>query len=43
LRSARAPLAAALVLALACGSASANPSLTTDINGMSQWLSDQMA
>jgi len=43
LRTARAPLAAALVLALACASASANPSLTSDINGMSQWLSDQMA
>ena len=39
----RAPFAAALVLALACNSASANPSLTQDINGMSQWLSDQMA
>lgn len=43
MRKARAPFAAALVLALACGSASANPSLTTDINGMSQWLSDQFA
>jgi hypothetical protein len=43
LRKARAPLAAALVLALAVGTARANPSLTTDVTGMSQWLSDQMA
>jgi hypothetical protein len=43
LSKARAPLAAALVLALAGAPASANPSLTTDVTGMSQWLSDQMA
>ena len=43
MNKARAPLAAALVLALAGVPARANPSLTTDINGMSQWLSDQFA
>ena len=40
---ARAPLAAALVLALAGTSARANPVLATDITGMSQWLSEQFA
>ena len=39
----RAPLAAAFVLALTAVPAGANPSLTSDITGMSQWLSDQMA
>ena len=43
MRKARAPLAAALVLALAGVPAGANPNLQTDITGMSQWLSDQMA
>jgi hypothetical protein len=43
LKSPRAPFAAALFLAFAAGPASANPSLTTDITGMSQWLSDQFA
>jgi hypothetical protein len=45
LSRARAPLAAALVLALVCAPASvqANPSLTPDFANMAQWLSDQMA
>lgn len=45
LRPARAPLAAALVLALAGipAGAQANPSLAPDFAGMAQWLSDQMA
>jgi hypothetical protein len=43
LSKARAPLAAALVLAFAGVPANANPSLTTDFSGMSQWMSAQFA
>jgi hypothetical protein len=43
LNQARAPLAAALVLALAGAPARANPVLADDITSMSQWLSGQFA
>jgi hypothetical protein len=42
LKKTRAPFAAALVVALALP-AGANPSIQPDIDGMSQWLSSQMA
>ena len=40
---ARAPLAASLALALAAAPARANPSLSQDFGGMTQWLSDELA
>jgi len=43
LKKTRPPLAAALVLLLSAAPARANPSLSDDFQGMSQWLSHEMA